>query len=571
MLISGLKFNVVLRVLFQLFLVSLCKTGSHNQVKSTKSVTSQSQSCPPWTYRKYNSSDCVCGDSANGVVICNEPGSQPAAFCRDAPELSVCVFTCHCMSYSEEFDTVVLGECPFLCTSHYYYRIPNSSDQLDTTCSTVVPQNRTGQLCSKCTEGYAPSAYSYGIQCADCTNYHHNWIKYLLIAYLPVSALYLIVIVFQLNAASPSMSAYIFACQLISSPSYLSLANAYVKTDNNTIDKIVVKIVISTLCTYGIWNLDFYRMGTTPLCLHPRISTLQVITLDYVIAVYPLVLIFITYAFVRVHDRSTIVQFVWRPLRQCFAWIKITNISFINVFSTFFLLSYVKILDTSLNLLIPTEVVNMTGHVVDTYMYYDGSIKYFGSDHLPYAILAICMCVIFNIIPLLLLCFYPCRCFQSCLNYFQFVNFSQRLHTFVDVFQGHYKLEPFDCRYFSTFFLFLRFIGLLTFCFIKSGFMFVIFGLFLIPVTAFYATVRPYKNSIHNIIDTVILLVVILFCFASSALSFCTIEKGCYLIDISLWILSCVFFPFYLLVISVYKIFPKGVCKYFRKYIFCGC
>ena len=44
---------------------------------------------------------------------------------------------------------------------------------------------------------------------------------------------------------------------------------------------------------YGMWNLDFYRMNGSPLCLHPRVSTLQVITLDYAIALYPLVLIFI--------------------------------------------------------------------------------------------------------------------------------------------------------------------------------------------------------------------------------------------------------------------------------------
>ena len=561
----------ILSILFQPLLISLTAAAySQVNLKSTESVSSQSQLCPPWTYLKYNSSDCVCGDSVNGVVICNEPSSEPTAFCRDAP-LSVCLLTCHCMSYSEKVGTVILGNCPFLCTSHYYYRIPNSRGQLNTTCSTVVPQNRTGQLCSKCIEGYAPSAYSYGLQCADCTNYHNNWIKYLLIAYLPVTALYLAVIVFQLDATSPSLSACIFVCQLISSPSYLSLLNGSLKTESDptSFEIVVMKIVIFM---YGIWNLDFYRMDVSPLCLHPRISALQVITLDYAIALYPLVLIFITYVLVQVHDRSTIFQFVWKPLRQCFTWIKITNISFINVFSTFFLLSYVKILDTSLNLLTPVQVVNVTGHVVDTYMYYDASVEYFGLEHLPYAILAICVCVIFNIIPLVLLCLYPCRCFQSCLNYCQFVNFNQRLHTFVDVFQGYYKLEPFDCRYFSAFFLFLRFTGLLVFYFIKSGFMFVIFGLFLIPVTALYATVRPYKNSIHNIVDTVILLVAILFSFTASGISFCSIETGCYLIDAVLWSLSAAFFPIFPLVISVFKIFPivKSICKSFKKYIFCG-
>ena len=108
-------------ILFQPLLISVTAAAySQVNLKSTdrESVSSQSQLCPPWTYRKYNSSDCVCGDSVNGpgVVICNEPSSEPTAFCHDAP-LSVCLLTCHCMSYSEKFDTVILGECPF-CVLH---------------------------------------------------------------------------------------------------------------------------------------------------------------------------------------------------------------------------------------------------------------------------------------------------------------------------------------------------------------------------------------------------------------------------------------------------------------------
>jgi hypothetical protein len=106
--------------------------------------------------------------------------------------------------------------------------------------------------------------------------------------------------------------------------------------------------------------------------------------------------------------------------------------------------------------------------------------------------------------------------------------------------------------------------------------MLVIFGLILIPVTAFYAAVRPYKNSIHNIIDTVILLVVILFCFTTSAIALCGVETGssCYVIDNTMCVLSLAFFPFYALVISVYKTFPKCIIyKSFIKYAFrvCGC
>ena len=37
----------------------------------------------------------------------------------------------------KKFDTVIMGECPYLCTLHYYYNIPDTYNQLNTTCSTV--------------------------------------------------------------------------------------------------------------------------------------------------------------------------------------------------------------------------------------------------------------------------------------------------------------------------------------------------------------------------------------------------------------------------------------------------
>ena len=56
----------------------------------------------------------------------------------------------------------------------------------------------------------------------------------------------------------------------------------------------------------------------------------------------------------------------------------------------------------------PVQAVNMAGHVIGTYPYYDGSLEYFGLEHRPYAILALLMFVLFNLMPLLLLCLYPC-------------------------------------------------------------------------------------------------------------------------------------------------------------------
>ena len=57
---------------------------------------------------------------------------------------------------------------------------------------------------------------------------------------------------------------------------------------------------------YGIWNLDFFRTLLPNNCL--KISTLQVLALDYVIAVYPLVLIFVTYIVVDLYDKVILIS-----------------------------------------------------------------------------------------------------------------------------------------------------------------------------------------------------------------------------------------------------------------------
>ena len=88
----------------------------------------------------------------------------------------------------------------------------------------------------------------------------------------------------------------------------------------------------------------------------------------------------------------------------------------IKAFGSFILLSYVKVLNPSVDILMPVQVYNASGIVVGVYTYYNASLEYFGREHLPYAFLAIFMFATFNLAPFLLLCLYPCRCFQSCLN-----------------------------------------------------------------------------------------------------------------------------------------------------------
>ena len=104
----------------------------------------------------------------------------------------------------------------------------------------------------------------------------------------------------------------------------------------------------------------------------------------------------------------------------------------------------------------------------------------------------------------LLLCLYPCRCFQSCLNSCR-LN-SQVLRTFMDAFQGCYKFEPYDCRYWAAFYLFLRIAALAIFAATQSGYFVVVGGIMLIPVIILFAVIRPYRKTVYNVVDIVLLL-----------------------------------------------------------------
>ena len=149
----------------------------------------------------------------------------------------------------------------------------------------------------------------------------------------------------------------------------------------------------------------------------------------------------------------------------------------------------------------PTTLYNASGHIAGMYLYYNGSVEYFGNTHLPYAVLALFMFITFNIMPLLLLGLYPCRFFQSLLNICH-LN-SQILRTFMDAFHGCYKFEPYDCRYWAAFYLFLRILILAFFGLTQSCFFVLLTGITLVPVIILTVVVRPYKWTIYNIFDVI--------------------------------------------------------------------
>ena len=551
-------------------------TATSNGLDCNKFLhVNESSICPPWTIFNKNKSICECGDSIGFIVRCTKAKCTPFM----ARPIKFRLAECYCMSYNDKLDMEVVGACPYLCTTPSSI-IPQNRTELNNRCNFLIRQNRTGELCGRCVDGYAPSAYSSGLQCANCSNYQRNWIKYIAIAYLPLILLYVVVLLFRINALSARMAVSIFICQIISCPPIATTSSIYFNSNvshgstfinhffHNHHEFIQGSVKYASLF-YGVWNLDFYRYSFEPLCLYPNISTLQVLSLDYLIALFPILLIVITFFMVKLYDRFKLLQYFWWPVIRLTALLgKLKcdlNVSLIETFGTFMLLSYVKVINSSLSILMPVHVRNVTGHIVSTNVYYNGSQEYFGHDHLPYAVLAIFMFTTFNLMPLFLLCLYPSRCFQSCLNCCRFN--SHVLRTFMDAFQGCYKFEPYDCRYWAAFYLFLRIAILVIFALTQSGYLVVVTGILLVPVTSFLLVVRPYREGVYNIIDSVMLLTLILLCFSAAGFSLFAFDQRYAAFVYVMFGIGVLSPPTYAILLLIKNITPKNLLATSKKYI----
>ena len=191
-------------------------------------------------------------------------------------------------------------------------------------------------------------------------------------------------------------------------------------------------------------------MSIIPICL--SLNTIQLIALDYLVALYLFFALACFYILLRAHDRDCrLVVRLWKPFLWCTARLRQqwnVRYSIIDAFATFLLLSQII---TSIDLLLHTKIFNVRGSRVGYFLYYDTTVEFFGHQHMPYAIIAIVIFLVVIILPVLLLLLYPMMWFQKCLNKWH-LN-SPGLQIFMQCFQGYYRDKTnggWECRCFAA-------------------------------------------------------------------------------------------------------------------------
>ena len=146
-----------------------------------------------------NNSECVCGDSLNGIVSCNEESS------------TVYLAKHFCAFFSEELDTTLIGNCPYSLGGLLPKNVSELKDDLEFICGHL---HRKGQLCGECQDNYTLPVYSYNPGCVECKDFKHGWIKFISAAFLPLTVFYVVVIVFRISATSSALNCYVLVSQL---------------------------------------------------------------------------------------------------------------------------------------------------------------------------------------------------------------------------------------------------------------------------------------------------------------------------------------------------------------------
>ena len=462
--------------------------------------------CPPWM--AFKSGVCLCRDLHDNI---------DTIFCDPKTQVTYTVAGT-CVTYANSTNReIVIGDCPYVPAKHVSYEgrfltaLPQNESLLnDVMCG---PFNRQNLLCSSCRPGYGISVYSFGHPCAKCDSNHLGVLWYVLLELLPTSVLYIIVVLFSIRATSAPLVGLVFFSHVVVNVMRGRIA-LYISLMYST-NRFTYVLIQTSMFLSGIWNLDYFRFISPPFCVSEAIGNIHAVVLEYVSALYPLVLVFFTFLMIELHAHNVRpVVWLWKPFHKCFVHFNRSwNIkhSTITAFSTFLLLSYTKVIFVSFGLLYKAFVYNGNGTVISQSLTFDPKLQNFGTTHSPFALIAIIIIIVFTVPPILLLALYPTRLFQKSLRCCR-CRATQAVHMFVDTYQGCFKdgtNGTRDYRALSVVYLLLRFALISLYIqdteVVTSGLSLFMFSILFMLISLFLGTVKPYKHNYMTYCESALL------------------------------------------------------------------
>ena len=488
--------------------------------------------CLPGSYLSFPTNSpagqCACARNSKSTgyltgILCYEHGSNLSIY-RQAS-----MWFGEVASKSSSRNILVTSPCPQYCDNSNSVSNLVPLNQKKPTSGICRGQSH-GILCGTCDHGViitSPTFECCTLNDKQAISAPAAWVSWFAIQIVLTTIIILVIFLFGFHVIGGTLGSFVFFSQVVLD---LNLQDCASGTSNQVIENI--------LRPYAVWSLRLRWLLPFKFCISTFTNTLEALSLDYLFALYPFVLIVLIVWFIGkcqqrpcyqkmqgwlVQRRSNVQDWLAqrRPnvqgrLPQRRSTVEETlakKSSFVRGIATCLILTYGDLVSISFFLLTPTllNVPYNTSYPNDIpggpwRSLYNGDYAYFGFPHFIFCIGAIIAVVVFGLLPPLFLMSYPWlpqllrKCSddigQKVENWYQ----NKHVHHFLNVFQGHYKDNH---RYFAGMWLLYRLILHANDAFAPScstGFAIQIsFGILFLLL---HSILQPNEKRKYNILDS---------------------------------------------------------------------
>ena len=392
-------------------------------------------------------------------------------------------------------------------TSYNTNRLPKTCQDLD---NVICGAHRSGLLCGECIPNYTVFFHSEQYNCHVCKLGHIGWLFYILSELLPITLVFLTVVLFNVHLTSGLWNGVILYAQIIDfieARSVLSLNHPKGISIITSIYRFV----------YSMFNLDFFKFeDDLSFCLWNGATVMDVLAFKYVTSAYTiLLLLLLLFVFKyplccdNCHNAWEGCQSLIRRSRHK-DWV-------VHGISAFLVLSYAQCVKVSFQLLSTVQLYGEGKIPVKNVVILSGNIDFLSPVHLRYALPAM-LVLIMTTLPLILLIMYPngqqlvtlCigeknvdRVQQCCdVPVCSCIRRTTRITRFkplFDSFQGCFK-DKF--RFFASLLFLYRFLAsLISALTLNPVSLYASIEVMAILMLALHAWAQPYERRFYNILD----------------------------------------------------------------------
>ena len=488
------------------------RTVSDRQVGIT--VLSNLDQCPPGYVLDPNELSCVCSASTgtpyDGIVACNETTNQGVlkngywAGCSKVDN-KIHLLTAPCP----------LGYCANPNTSSGSYLLSSKCEGLEE--QLCGPQNRSGNLCGNCDNNLTVYYHSNRFLCASCPQPGLGILFYIVSELLPLTILFITVILFGVSLTSGAANSFIFFAQVLDLFEITAFGGIHFPY---TIE--ILTDVYRFL--FGFLNLDFFRIDILSFCLFKGATVLDILAFKYVTALYGILLIVVLALFMHYcsclpkRDEQNRARL---KLRAMCRYIHRSGHAIIHGITAFFIITYSQLCKVSFQILTKTTLRTDRFEPIQDVVFLSGETKFFSLEHLKYAIPAVIVLLYAILVPLVLIShplYYLCKKVRSRHqnDMANSVIFWDKRCCFPSSRELNLLLKPFFDAFQSCFKDSMRFFGGLYFiyrlviaaCMAFSHSAIEMYGwleISLIVMLTIHAICQPYEKPFFNILDSLIL------------------------------------------------------------------